>query len=167
MLVVRAAEQTDPIHRMTARQSKAIDVIELERILLVAPSPRLVREGAPPAVAREDRTPDVIRDMARRNLVWGRRFALPGFATHTEPLFFHLGDQSVERHLDDRRQIAVRHAMTQKCLGFAQLVAEGRVYGGGLHKVEPKELAQIPARLVLESIQAHVRIEEQMRMLFT
>jgi adenine-specific DNA-methyltransferase len=32
----------------------------------------------------------------------------------------------------------------------AQLQSEGRVYGGGLHKVEPKELAQIPARTVLE-----------------
>jgi len=42
-----------------------------------------------------------------------------------------------------------------------QLVAEGRVYGGGLHKVEPKELAQIPAREVLESIAGHIRIERQ------
>ena len=43
----------------------------------------------------------------------------------------------------------------------AQLLSEGRVYGGGLHKVEPKELAQIPARSVLESIKGHVRIEHQ------
>lgn len=49
----------------------------------------------------------------------------------------------------------------------AQLLSEGRVYGGGLHKVEPKELAHIPARLVLDSIGARVRIEEQMPMLFT
>jgi hypothetical protein len=47
------------------------------------------------------------------------------------------------------------------------LLSEGRVYGGGLHKVEPKELAQIPARLVLDSIGAQVRVEEQLPMLFT
>ena len=49
----------------------------------------------------------------------------------------------------------------------AALLAEGRVYGGGLHKVEPKELAHIPAGRVLESIERHVRIERQAPMLFT
>jgi hypothetical protein len=44
-----------------------------------------------------------------------------------------------------------------------ELVSGGRVYGGGLHKVEPKELAQIPARTVLESIGAQIRIEQQER----
>jgi adenine-specific DNA-methyltransferase len=46
----------------------------------------------------------------------------------------------------------------------AQLISEGRVYGGGLHKVEPKELAQIPARTVLENIDGYFRIEHQERL---
>ncbi len=45
-----------------------------------------------------------------------------------------------------------------------QLVSEGRVYGGGLHKVEPNELAQISARPVLESIGRHVHVERQIPM---
>lgn len=45
-----------------------------------------------------------------------------------------------------------------------QLLSEGRVYGGGLHKVEPKELAQIPARSVLDSIETYVRVEQQISM---
>jgi hypothetical protein len=46
----------------------------------------------------------------------------------------------------------------------AELLSEGRVYGGGLHKVEPRELAQIAARPVLDAIEAHARIEHQMEM---
>jgi hypothetical protein len=49
----------------------------------------------------------------------------------------------------------------------AAFLSEGRVYGGGLHKVEPKELAHIPAGRVLESIESHVRIERQAPMFFT
>ncbi|MGH3090493.1 MAG: hypothetical protein ACRDSJ_24705, partial [Rubrobacteraceae bacterium] len=32
------------------------------------------------------------------------------------------------------------------------LSSEGRVYGGGLHKVEPKELGNVPADAVLAAI---------------
>jgi hypothetical protein len=46
----------------------------------------------------------------------------------------------------------------------AQLISEGRVYGGGLHKVEPKELAQISAQPILEAIGGEARIERQQRL---
>jgi hypothetical protein len=48
-----------------------------------------------------------------------------------------------------------------KRITTAQLLSEGRVYGGGLYKVEPNELAQVPASPVLNSIGSHVRIERQ------
>jgi hypothetical protein len=38
------------------------------------------------------------------------------------------------------------------------------VYGGGLHKVEPKELAQIPAQSILDAIEGAVRLEHQQRL---
>ena len=43
----------------------------------------------------------------------------------------------------------------------SQLISEGRIYGGGLHKVEPKELAQIPATAVLNTISGRVFIARQ------
>jgi hypothetical protein len=61
-------------------------------------------------------------------------------------------------------EIQARVFEALKRIDPSQVLSEGRVYGGGLHKVEPKELGQIPARLVLESIDAHLGIERQERL---
>jgi adenine-specific DNA-methyltransferase len=47
---------------------------------------------------------------------------------------------------------AALNAITEKVM-----IDEGRVYGGGMHKLEPKELANVPAPEILRSITAGIR----------
>jgi len=51
-----------------------------------------------------------------------------------------------------RPELEARVFEALQSITAAHFATEGRVYGGGLHKVEPRELAQVPARNVLESI---------------
>jgi hypothetical protein len=68
---------------------------------------------------------------------------------------------SLREVLEKHPEMAARVFQALQHITPAQMVSEGRVYGGGLHKVEPKELAQIPARTVIESMAAHLQFEHQ------
>jgi adenine-specific DNA-methyltransferase len=63
--------------------------------------------------------------------------------------------------LKSHPELAARVFEALQSVPAGEFISEGRVYGGGLHKVEPKELAQISAQGVLDNIDGHVRIERQ------
>jgi hypothetical protein len=41
------------------------------------------------------------------------------------------------------------------------LIGHGRTYGGGLHKLEPKELANLPASVILEVLPSGAQVRSQ------
>ena len=47
-----------------------------------------------------------------------------------------------------------------------QLLSEGRVYGGGLHKLEPKELANVPVPEIAELLPREDRPVNQIKMFY-
>jgi hypothetical protein len=64
VLVVRAAAERDAIHIVHTRESKSIEMIELQVASRPAPAPALIFERAAPAIALVNLTLDRIRDVA-------------------------------------------------------------------------------------------------------
>ena len=63
--------------------------------------------------------------------------------------------------LNEHPESAARIFETLQNISPERFVSEGRVYGGGLHKVEPKELAKIPAGFLLEKLDLALQVGRQ------
>ena len=63
--------------------------------------------------------------------------------------------------LDAHPEYAAQIFETLQNIGPERFISEGRVYGGGLHKVEPKELAKIPAGCLLEKLDLALQVGRQ------
>ena len=56
----------------------------------------------------------------------------------------------IERAMRDRPELKRKIWMFLNGICSDAMLGEGRVYGGGLHKLEPRELANVPARFILD-----------------
>ena len=57
---------------------------------------------------------------------------------------------ALKKALDARPELYPTVLSTLQGIDAARLIGEGRVYGGGLHKMEPKELGRLPAEQLLK-----------------
>jgi hypothetical protein len=59
---------------------------------------------------------------------------------------------ALKRVLEDRPGLSRVVFECLRSIDTGQLLREGRVYGGGLHKMEPKELARVSAAALWEAV---------------
>jgi predicted RNA methylase len=63
--------------------------------------------------------------------------------------------------LNEHPESAAQIFETLQNISPERFISEGRVYGGGLYKVEPKELAKIPAGFLLEKLDLALQVGRQ------
>src|SRR5713101_6720650 len=131
VLVVRTAEQVDPVRSVEMRSREPVPVIELQGASLGAPPATLVGEGAAATVALEDRALDGVGNVTRTRCVGVFGRGLSRLAALGEALLLHVVDQHVECLFEDRRQISVGDAVPEQILRLAELVTT-RATGGEL-----------------------------------
>jgi len=105
--------------------------------------------------AQENRppTPFLCTYIGRSDKRNGRpfRFILNNSQATAENLYLMLYPKSpIERALQDSTELKRRvwELLTQ--IRPKTMIGEGRVYGGGLHKLEPRELGNVPAKFLLD-----------------
>jgi hypothetical protein len=133
-----------------------------ERYLCSHRSPWYAQENRPPA-------PIICTYLGRMNSKQGRpfRFILNGSRATVANVYLAMYPTTVLRDAMERDPHLIRHIW--KLLNEIkpdQLIGEGRVYGGGLHKLEPKELANVDASTIAGAIPDFLRplSFEQMQM---
>src|SRR5216683_2176203 len=122
VLVVRTAEQTDPVRSVEMRSREPVAVIELQGASFRAPPAMLVGEGAAATVALEDRALDRVGNVTRTRLAGAFGRALPRRPAGGEALLLHMFDQQIECSFEDRRQVSVGDAVPEQVLGLTELV---------------------------------------------
>lgn len=108
-----------------------------------------------PWYAQEDRPPApfVCTYLGRSDKKSGRpfRFILNhSQATAANVYLMLYPKSSIARALQDSPELKRRVWAYLNEISAKALLAEGRVYGGGLHKLEPRELGNVPARFMLD-----------------
>src|SRR6266852_2242274 len=103
VLVVRTAEQADPVRSVEMRSREPVAMIELKSASLRAPAAALVGERAAASVALEDLAFDRVGNMTRTQLV--------GLLVRCLPCLF-----------EDRPEVSIGHSVPEQVLRLTELV---------------------------------------------
>jgi hypothetical protein len=113
-------------------------------------SPWYAQENRPPS-------PFLCTYMGRHNTGTGRpfRFILNHSKATAPNVYLMLYPKPfLETALKENPGLATKVWQALNQISIRTLTGEGRVYGGGLHKLEPKELGNVPAESVLAVLEA-------------
>lgn len=124
-----------------------------ERYLCRHRAPWYVQENRPPA-------PIVCTYLGRADKKNGRpfRFILNSSSATVANVYLMMYPTPLLMHVMERQPTVIRTIWnTLNKIPPDELLGEGRVYGGGLHKLEPKELANVP----LAGLEAIIPIDQE------
>ena len=119
-----------------------------------------------PWYAQEDRPapPIVCTYLGRRDTASGRpfRFILNNSQATVANVYLAMYPTPLlARALAADAQLIRRVWQALNDITAEQLIGEGRVYGGGLHKLEPRELANVPVPQIMNLLPRHTRPPKQ------